>query len=51
MAAIPGSDGGSLLYLEDDPDIAALTVEVLAETYTVDHAIDGESGLRLALKR
>lgn len=42
---------GSLLYVEDDAEIAALTVEVLADVYHVDHAGDGESALRLALGR
>lgn len=42
---------GPLLYIEDDAEIAALTIEVLAEVYDVDHAVDGESGLRLALDR
>jgi two-component system response regulator QseB len=41
----------SLLYIEDDPDIAAMTVEVLSEAYEVDHVIDAESGLKLALRR
>ncbi len=39
----------SLLYVEDDPDIAAMTVEVLSEIYRVDHASDGAVALRLAL--
>lgn len=42
---------GSLLYVEDDAEIAALTVEVLGDVYDVDHAPDGESALRLALGR
>ena len=42
---------GSLLYVEDDAEIAALTVEVLGDVYDVDHASDGESALRLALSR
>jgi DNA-binding response OmpR family regulator len=40
---------GSLLYVEDDPDIAAMTVEVLSEFYDIDHAATGEIGLRHAL--
>lgn len=42
---------GSLLYVEDDAEIAALTVEVLGDVYDVDHASDGENALRLALSR
>ncbi|WP_315073016.1 response regulator transcription factor [uncultured Microbacterium sp.] len=42
---------GKLLYVEDDAEIAALTVEVLVDVYDVDHAPDGESALRLALSR
>lgn len=42
---------GKLLYVEDDAEIAALTVEVLGDVYDVDHATDGESALRLALSR
>ena len=42
---------GSLLYVEDDAEIAALTVEVLEEVYDVEHAADGETALRLALSR
>lgn len=41
----------SLLYIEDDPDIAAMTVEVLSEFYDVDHAATGEIGLHDALHR
>lgn len=42
---------GTLLYVEDDAEIAALTVEMLDDVYDVDHASDGESALRLALSR
>lgn len=41
----------SLLYVEDDADIAALTVEVLEDVYDVEHASDGETALRFALSR
>ncbi len=41
----------SLLYVEDDADIAALTVEVLEDMYDVEHASDGETALRFALSR
>ncbi|SFS03621.1 DNA-binding response regulator, OmpR family, contains REC and winged-helix (wHTH) domain [Microbacterium sp. cf046] len=40
---------GTLLYVEDDANIAAMTVEVLSETYDIDHVVTGEEGLRLAL--
>ena len=40
---------GILLYVEDDPNIAAMSVEVLSEFYDVDHASTGEAALRLAL--
>lgn len=42
---------GALLYIEDDPEIAAMTVEVLSDAYDVEHATDAEVGLRLALGR
>lgn len=42
---------GALLYIEDDPEIAAMTVEVLSDAYDVEHATDAEAGLRLALGR
>jgi two-component system response regulator QseB len=38
-----------VLYIEDDASIAGMTIEVLEESYLVDHASDGEAGLRLAL--
>lgn len=38
-----------LLYVEDDPEIASMTIEVLAETYEVEHVADGRSGLDRAL--
>lgn len=37
------------LYVEDDPAIAAMTIEVLSEVYDVDHAGDGDLGLNRAL--
>jgi two-component system response regulator QseB len=43
------AERGTLLYVEDDPSIAAMTVEVLSEAYDVQHASTGEAGLRLAL--
>jgi len=39
-----------LLYVEDDAQIAQMAVEVLSESYSVDHAADGPSGLALALR-
>jgi two-component system response regulator QseB len=38
-----------LLYVEDDADIAEMTLEVLGETYAVDHVSDGDVALRRAL--
>ena len=40
-----------LLLVEDDAAIAAMTAEMLSDAYEVDHAADGEEGLRLALRR
>lgn len=51
MAGPETRERGALLYVEDDADIAAMTVEVLSDVYDVDHAVDGESALRLALRR
>jgi two-component system response regulator QseB len=41
----------ALLFIEDDPAIAEMVVEVLQETYAVDYAPTGEKGLELALKK
>jgi two-component system response regulator QseB len=41
----------SLLYVEDDQDIAQMTIEVLSESYAVEHADDLARGLELALRR
>ena len=49
MSQIGPGERGALLYVEDDPDIAAMTVEVLSDAYEVTHAATGEDGLRLAL--
>lgn len=43
------ADRESLLYVEDDAEIAAMTAEVLSEVYRVDHVSDGETALRRAL--
>lgn len=40
-----------LLYVEDEPDIAEIAVEVLSDDFVVEHAADGEMGLRMALAR
>lgn len=40
-----------LLYVEDEPDIAAIVSEVLAEHYRVDHVADGTIALERALRR
>ena len=39
----------TLLFIEDDQAIAEMVVEVLQESYEVDHAATGEDGLDLAL--
>lgn len=49
MAAV--EDRASILYVEDDPSIARMTIEVLAETYVVDHVTDAPTGLARALSR
>ncbi|MDR1386312.1 MAG: response regulator transcription factor [Propionibacteriaceae bacterium] len=41
----------SLLLVEDDPELAALSAEVLGEVYRVDGAATGEAALDLALRR
>jgi two-component system response regulator QseB len=38
-----------LLYVEDEPETAAMVTEVLSDEYLVDHAASAEDGLRLAL--
>ncbi|GAB3390826.1 response regulator transcription factor [Humibacter soli] len=40
-----------LLYVEDDREIADMVVEVLGETYEVDHVSDGDTAVRFALTR
>lgn len=40
---------GILLYVEDDPTIAGMTVEVLSEFYDIDLARTGEEALERAL--
>lgn len=39
-----------LLYVEDDAEIAAMTIEVLGETYDVTHEDDGLAGRDRALR-
>jgi len=39
----------ALLFIEDDPDIAEMVIEVLSESYDVDYAASGEAGLTQAL--
>jgi two-component system response regulator QseB len=39
-----------LLFVEDDPAIAEMVIEVLQETYDVQHAATGEAGVDLALR-
>ncbi|MDR1214784.1 MAG: response regulator transcription factor [Propionibacteriaceae bacterium] len=53
-SAPPGSfdqPSPSLLLVEDDPALAAITAEVLSEVYRVDQAASGEAALELALRR
>ncbi|WP_243063975.1 response regulator transcription factor [Humibacter sp. RRB41] len=38
-----------LLYVEDDREIAAMVVEVLSESYEVDHVTEGDAAVRRAL--
>jgi DNA-binding response OmpR family regulator len=38
-----------LLYVEDDAEIAGMTVEVLSDVYAVDHVADGRTALARAL--
>ncbi len=40
-----------LLYVEDDADVAEMTMEVLADAHEVVHAADADSALSLALRR
>ena len=47
----PVADLPSILYVEDEPDIAQIVVEMLAEQYRVDHVPDGERALSRALSR
>ena len=39
-----------LLFVEDDRTIAGMVIEVLQESYQVDHALTGEDGLQQALR-
>lgn len=49
----PNSHGNRprLLYVEDETDIAAIVVEMLTESYIVEHVPDGEKALLAALAR
>ena len=40
----------TLLFVEDEPDAAAIAVEVLSSDYRVTHVKTGEEALRLALR-
>ena len=44
-----GSAPPRLLYVEDDAEIAEMTIEVLSDVYAVDHVADGNAGLSRAL--
>ncbi|MCR2791894.1 response regulator transcription factor [Microbacterium sp. zg.Y625] len=50
-ASGPRSAKPRLLYVEDEPETAAMVVEVLSDEYDIDHAATGEEGRRLALGR
>ena len=39
-----------LLYVEDEPETAAMVTEVLSDEYDVDHAASGDEGLARALR-
>ncbi len=41
----------ALLLVEDDRTLGPLLVEILSDSYEVDHAVDGQQGLHLALTR
>lgn len=51
MSKEEGLGRAALLYVEDDEEIATMTVEMLSDVYAVDHAPDAEQALRLALRR
>jgi two-component system response regulator QseB len=38
-----------LLYVEDDAEIAEMTIEVLSDAYSIDHVVDGRTALDRAL--
>ncbi|MDL9978451.1 response regulator transcription factor [Microbacterium sp. ASV49] len=40
----------ALLYVEDDADIAEMTIEALSDAYRIDHVADGEVALQWALR-
>src|SRR6478735_5528414 len=49
MSDTRGSARPRLLYVEDDAEIAEMTIEVLSDVYAVDHVVDGNTGLSRAL--
>ncbi|WP_338067938.1 response regulator transcription factor [Microbacterium sulfonylureivorans] len=49
MRDLPNAARPSLLYVEDDAEIAEMTIDVLSETYAVDHVADARDGLSRAL--
>jgi len=51
MTTDAGHGRPRLLYVEDDAEIAEMTIEVLSEVYDVDHEVDGEAALERALGR
>lgn len=40
----------ALLYVEDDQDIAEMTLEALSDVYRIDHVADGDTALQAALR-
>ncbi|MCR2826302.1 response regulator transcription factor [Microbacterium sp. zg.Y909] len=50
-ASDPRAAKPRLLYVEDEPETAAMVIEVLSDEYDIDHAATGEQGRSLALGR
>ncbi|MEN2740308.1 response regulator transcription factor [Microbacterium sp. X-17] len=49
-ADLPRTPRARLLYVEDDRTIAEMTIEVLADSYEVEHVADGRDALARALR-
>jgi two-component system response regulator QseB len=50
-ATVQGTQRPRILVVEDDPELSAMLAELLAETYLVELARDGQRGLHLVLSR